>query len=64
MGRARGSGEVGKTRHRGGRSLDSSRALVLREAALVLLAEVGYERLTVDAVAARARAGKTTINPR
>jgi AcrR family transcriptional regulator len=33
----------------------------LREAALVLLAEVGYDRLTMDAVAARARAAKTTI---
>jgi AcrR family transcriptional regulator len=59
--RARGAGEVSKTRGRGGRSLDSSRDLALREAALVLLAEVGYDRLTMDAVAARARAGKTTI---
>ena len=61
MGRARGAGEVATTRHRGGRSLDSSRDLALREAALALLAEVGYDRLTMDAVAARARAGKTTI---
>ena len=61
MSRARGAGEVSKTRHRGGRSLDSSRDLALREAALALLAEVGYDRLTMDAVAARARAGKTTI---
>jgi AcrR family transcriptional regulator len=46
---------------RGGRSLDSSRDLALRESALALLAEVGYDRLTMDAVAARAHAGKTTI---
>ena len=56
-----GAGVAGKSRHRGGRSLDSSRDLVLREAALALLAEVGYDRLTMDAVAARAGAAKTTI---
>jgi AcrR family transcriptional regulator len=61
MSRAHRAGGVDKTRGRGGRSLDSSRDPVLREAALVLLAEVGYDRLTMDAVAARARAGKTTI---
>ena len=61
MSRAYGVGGVDKARGRGGRSLDSSRDLVLREAALALLAEVGYDRLTMDAVAARARAGKTTI---
>jgi AcrR family transcriptional regulator len=61
MNRAGGVGEVSKTRHRGGRNLDSSRDVVLREAALALLAEVGYDRLTMDAVAARARAAKTTI---
>ncbi|WP_165555648.1 TetR/AcrR family transcriptional regulator [Kribbella pittospori] len=41
--------------------MDSERDVALREAALALLAEVGYDRLTMDAVAARARAGKTTI---
>jgi len=61
MGRARGAGGVAQTRGRRGRSLDSSRDVVLREAALALLAEVGYDRLTMDAVAARARAAKTTI---
>jgi AcrR family transcriptional regulator len=61
MSRADATGDVDKTRGRGGRYLDSSRDLILREATLVLLAEVGYDRLTMDAVAARARAGKTTI---
>ena len=61
MSRARGVGGVDRARHRGGRSLDSSRDVVLREAALALLAEVGYDRLTMDAVAARARAAKTTM---
>jgi AcrR family transcriptional regulator len=61
MSPARTAGDVYPTRHRGGRYLDSSRDPILREAALVLLAEVGYDRLTMDAVAARARAGKTTI---
>jgi AcrR family transcriptional regulator len=50
-----------KGRHRGGRHLDSSRDPVLREAALAVLAEVGYDRLTMDAVAVRAAAAKTTI---
>lgn len=61
MSPAHAAGDVQKTHHRGGRYLDSSRDLILRDAALVLLAEVGYDRLTMDAVAARARAGKTTI---
>jgi AcrR family transcriptional regulator len=46
--------------HRG-RSLDNSRDVALREATLGLLAEIGYDRLTIDGVAARAHAGKTTI---
>lgn len=44
-----------------GRPLDSSRDDVLRQAALELIAEIGYDRLTIDAVAARARAGKATV---
>jgi AcrR family transcriptional regulator len=61
MSRTSGADDAGRPRHRGGRSLDSSRDVVLREAALALLAEVGYDRLTMDAVAARAGAAKTTI---
>jgi AcrR family transcriptional regulator len=45
----------------GGRHLDASRDDALREAALTLLAEVGYDRLTVDKIAACAGAGKATI---
>ncbi len=51
---------AGVERH-GGRELDPARDAALREAALALLTEVGYDRMTMDAVAARARAGKTTI---
>jgi AcrR family transcriptional regulator len=48
-------------RHPGGRPLDASRDDVLRQAALELLAQVGYERLTMDAVALWAGAGKATL---
>lgn len=44
-----------------GRPRDASRDDALREAALAVLAEVGYRALTMDAVAATARAGKATI---
>jgi AcrR family transcriptional regulator len=44
-----------------GRTRDASRDEALRAAALELLAEIGYDRLTMDAVAARARASKATI---
>jgi len=44
-----------------GRPLDSSRDEALRRAALELIGEIGYDRLTIDAVAARARAGKATV---
>jgi len=46
--------------HRG-RQLDASRDAALRDATLELLAEIGYDRLSIDAVAARAKASKMTI---
>ena len=48
-------------RSRGGRPLDASRDDALLQATLELVAEMGYDRLTIDAVAARARAGKATV---
>lgn len=44
-----------------GRPRDASRDAALRKAAMEVMAEVGYRALTMDAVAARARAGKATI---
>ena len=44
-----------------GRPLDATRDVALRRAALELLAEHGYDCMTIDAVAARARASKVTI---
>lgn len=44
-----------------GRPRDASRDAALRQAAMEVLAEVGYGALTMDAVAAHARAGKATI---
>jgi AcrR family transcriptional regulator len=49
-----------QTRPVPGRKREASRDDALRQAALEVLAEVGYDRLTVDAVAARAGAGKAT----
>jgi AcrR family transcriptional regulator len=46
---------------RRGRALDATRDVALRESALGLLAEIGYDRLTIDSVAARAHSSKTTI---
>ncbi|MYS20002.1 transcriptional regulator, TetR family [Streptomyces sp. DvalAA-14] len=48
-------------RGRGGRSRDTSRDDALRRAALDLVTEIGYDRMTMDAVAARAAAGKATV---
>lgn len=49
-----------QTDHAPGRKRDASRDDALCQAALEVLAEVGYDRLTIDAVAARAGAGKAT----
>ena len=45
----------------GGRKLDRSRDVDLLDAALSVLAEEGYEGMTMDMVAVRAKAGKATI---
>jgi len=44
-----------------GRPRDSGRDLAILDATLLLLTEVGYERLSIEAVAARSGAAKTTI---
>jgi len=44
-----------------GRALDASRDVAICRATLDLLAEIGYDNLTMDAVAARAHASKATI---
>jgi AcrR family transcriptional regulator len=49
-----------RTTHRG-RALDAGRDVALCQATVELLAELGYDRLTIDAVAARARSSKATI---
>lgn len=46
---------------RGGRPRDPERDTALLTAALDVLAEVGYERMTMDQVAARAGASKATL---
>ena len=44
-----------------GRKRDHTRDPEILEAALDVLAETGYDRMTVDMVAARAKAGKATV---
>lgn len=53
------SGEPSPTR--GGRPLDPSRHAAILEAALEGLAELGYNRLSMDEIAARAHAGKGAL---
>jgi len=45
----------------GGRPRDESRDAAILEATLEVLGEVGYDRLTIDAVATRAKASKATV---
>ena len=54
------SGRIQRKRG-GGRTLDLTRDAALRQATLELLVGSGYERLTIAAVAARARAGRATV---
>jgi AcrR family transcriptional regulator len=49
------------SRPRAGRPLDASRDSAILRAALEGLAEVGYDRLTMDEIAARAHAGKGAL---
>ncbi len=56
-----GDGRAVEGDRHGGRHLDASRDAVLCDAALRLLAQIGYDRLTVDAIATSAGAGKATI---
>ena len=55
------SADVGGIEHHGGRPLDASRDDALRASALELLADIGYDRLTIDKIAAHAGSGKATI---
>ena len=48
-------------RSQGGRPLDPERDTALRRAALELVGEIGYDRMTIDAIASRAKAGKATV---
>lgn len=57
----RPSAQGGLRRSGGGRPLDSSRDAAILEAALEGLAQRGYDLLTMDAIAARARAGKGAL---
>jgi AcrR family transcriptional regulator len=47
--------------HAGGRPRDESRDAAILEATREVLGEVGYDRLTIEAVAARAKASKATV---
>lgn len=54
-GSARGAGTVG------GSARGAARENAIIDAAMTLVAEIGYDRMTMDAVASRAKASKATI---
>ena len=56
-----GSGEVAAERKRVGRKLDRTRDAGILDATLDVLAESGYEGMTIDMVAARAKAARATV---
>jgi AcrR family transcriptional regulator len=57
----RTTGRGGRQKRSGGRPLDASRDAAILRAALEGLAELGYDRLSMDEIAARARAGKGAL---
>jgi AcrR family transcriptional regulator len=56
-----GTGAEHRPRARAGRKLDHSRDAVILDAALAVLAESGYDGMTIDMVAARAGAARATV---
>lgn len=56
-----GDAAAGRPAARAGRKLDLSRNAVILDATLAVLAESGYDRMTIDAVAARAGAARATV---
>ena len=56
-----GDADAGRPAARAGRKLDLSRNAVILDATLAVLAESGYDRMTIDAVAARAGAARATV---
>jgi AcrR family transcriptional regulator len=54
-------GNLAEPKAKLGRKRDHTRDPEILDAALDVLAETGYERMTIDMVAARAKAGKATL---
>lgn len=61
MGRQQADRSGVKVQNRPGRKLDTTRNAQILEAALQVLADVGYDGMTIDMVAARAEAARATL---